>query len=272
METWELTDLPKGRVPVSNKWVLVRKYSKEGRLEKYKVRLVAKGYSQIPGMDYTDTFSLVVRLETIRAILVLVVSQDWEIQQMDVKGAYLNGTLKEEVYMRQPEGFEDGTQCVCQLIKTLYGLKQSGREWNIKLNRRLVKEGFRHLWSDPCAYIRRTPEGIEIITIWVDDLLLFTTTQGLMTSLKLQLQSMFKVTDLRDPKKIVSIEITQDCAKGTLFIGQTQYIDTILRAQGLEGTNSVKTPVDTKVQMFPNQEREEECNQNRYASLIGSLM
>ena len=90
-----------------------------------------------------DTFSPVVRLETIRAILVLAVSQDWEIQQMDVKGAYLNGTLKEEVYMRQPEGFEDGTQRVCQLIKTLYGLKQSGREWNIELNGRLVKEGFR---------------------------------------------------------------------------------------------------------------------------------
>ena len=113
MGTWELTDLPKGRVLVSNKWVLVRKYSKEGRLEKYKAHLVAKGYSQIPGMDYTDTFSPVVRLETIRVILALVVSQDWEIQQMDVKGAYLNGTLKEEVYMRQPEGFEDGTQRVC---------------------------------------------------------------------------------------------------------------------------------------------------------------
>ena len=128
-------DLPKGKVPVSNKWVLVRKYSKEGRLKKYKAHLVAKGYSQIPGMDYTDTFLLVVRLETIRAILALVVSQDWEIQQMDMKGTYLNGMLKEEVYMKQPKGFEDGTQHVCRLIKTLYGLKQSGREWNIELNR-----------------------------------------------------------------------------------------------------------------------------------------
>ena len=135
-----------------------------------------------------------------------------------------------------------------------------------------MKEGFRRLWSDPCAYVRQTPEGIEIITVWVDDLLLFTMTQGLMTSLKLQLQSMFEVTDLGDPKKIVGIEIMWDHAKGTLFIGQTWYIDTILWAQGLEGANSVKTPVDMKVQMFPNQEREEECNQNRYASLIGSLM
>ena len=138
MGTWKLVDLPKGRVQVSNKWVMVQKYNKEGILEKYKVCLVAKGYSQIPGLDDTNTFSPVGRLETIRAILALAVSQNWEIQQMDVKGAYLNGMLKEEVYMRQPKGFEDKTRCICHLIKTLYGLQQSGREWNIKLNGKLV--------------------------------------------------------------------------------------------------------------------------------------
>lgn len=167
---------------------------------------------------------------------------------MDMKGAYPNGMLKEEVYMRQPEGFEDGTQCVCYPIKTLYRLKQSGRVWNIELNGRLVEAGSKHLWSDPCAYVRQTKEGIEIITVWVDDLLLFTSAQGLMTSLKSQLQSMFEVTHLGEPKKIVGIEITQDHAKGTLFIGQTRYIESILLAQGLEGVNSVKTPADTKCQ------------------------
>ena len=166
MGTWELVDLPKGRVPVSNKWVLVQKYNKEGILEKYKAYLVAKGYSQIPGMDYTDTFSPVVKLETIRVILALAMSQNWEIQQMDVKGAYLNGMLKEKVYMRQPKGFEDETKHVCHLIKTLYGLKQSGREWNIELNRKLVTAGFKWLWSDPCIYIWQTmTNDIEIITV-----------------------------------------------------------------------------------------------------------
>ena len=273
MGTWELVDLPKGRVPVSNKWVLVQKYNKEGILEKYKACLVAKGYSQIPGMDYMDTFSPVVRLETIRAILALAVSQNWEIQQMDVKGAYLNGMLKEEVYMRQPEGFEDETKHICCLIKTLYGLKQSRREWNIKLNGKLVTASFKCLWSDPCIYIWQTmTNDIEIITVWVNNLLLFTLTQNLMMSLKAQLQSMFEVTDLGDPKKIVGIEITQDCPNRTLFIGQQWYITSILQAQGLEGTNSVKTPADPKVQMFPNQEREQTCHQTEYASLIGSLM
>ena len=115
-------------------------------------------------------------------------------------------------------------------------------------------------------------EEIEIITVWVDDLLLFTSTQDLMRSLKAQLQSMFKVTDLRDPKKIVGIEITRDHTNRTLFIGQQWYTESILQAQELEGTNSVKTPADTKVQMFPHQEWEEMCHQTTYASLIGSLM
>ena len=161
-------------------------------------------------MDYTDTYSPVVRLETIRTILALAVSQDWEIQQMDVKGAYLNGILKEEVFMDQPEGYEDGTSRLCKLIKTLYGLKQSGREWNIELNKKLEAKGFNRLYSDPCAYIRKTKDSIEIITVWVDDLLIFTNDQRLMNDLKQELQSMFEVTDLGDPNKIVGIEIERN--------------------------------------------------------------
>ena len=120
MGTWELVDPPEGCAPIPNKWVLMKKYNKEGNLLKYKARLVAKGYLQQPGMDYTDTFSLVVRLETIQTLLALAVAEDWEIQQMDVKGAYLNGTIKEEIYMRQPEGYDDGTGHWCHLIKSLY--------------------------------------------------------------------------------------------------------------------------------------------------------
>jgi len=130
MGTWRLVEKPPDAIPLANKWMFVRKQNKAGEIVKHKARLVVKGCTQRPGYDYVETFSPVVQMETIRAILALVPIKGLKIQQMDVKGAYLNGILKEKVYMCQPEGYEDGTGRVCELIKTLYGLKQSGREWN----------------------------------------------------------------------------------------------------------------------------------------------
>lgn len=153
MGTWKLADMPKDRKPVTNKWVFIRKYNKDGRLLKYKARLVARGFSQVPGMDYNKMFAPVIQLEMIQMILSLAVEEDWEIQQMDVKGAYLNSNLKEEIYMNQPEGFKDKMSRLCHLIKTIYGLKQSGREWNHKLHKNLHDKGFEWLQSDPCVYI-----------------------------------------------------------------------------------------------------------------------
>src|SRR6267154_1237001 len=272
MGTWELVDPPEDRKIIGNKWVLVKKTNKEGEVVKYKARLVVKGYSQIPGMDYTNTFSPVVRLETIWSIMSTAAILDWEIQQMDVKGAYLNGILKEEVYMEQPEGYNDGTGRVCRLKKTLYGLKQSGREWNIELDRRLTNIGFRHTTSDPCVYIRRSQNGTEIITIWVDDLLLFANNTSLMDQLKTQLKSILDITDLGEPRKIVGIEITRDRANKTIQISQTKYIKSILRKYGLQKSNAVGMPLDPKI-ILEKEETDQEGNRNNgYASLIGSLM
>ncbi|GBE87159.1 hypothetical protein SCP_1004060 [Sparassis crispa] len=274
METWELVEPPEDRKPIGNKWVLVKKTNKEGEIIKYKARLVAKGYSQIPGMDYTETFAPVVHLETIRAILGLAAILDWEIGQMDVKGAYLNGTLKEEVYMRQPKGYNDGTYRVCKLKKTLYRLKQSGREWNIVLNRKLLDAGFKHLFSDPCVYIRIKGDKIEIVTVWVDDLLIFTNDCALMDQLKRELRNMFEVTDLGEPQKIVGIEIERDRSKQTIKISQTKYIESILHKNGLTNANTVGMPLDPNTVLEKEEpETDDECDRdNGYASLIGSLM
>ena len=144
METgaWKLVDKLKDTIPIWNKFVFDKKRNKAGIITKYKARLVAKGCSQRPGYDYQETFSPVVQMETVRAILSLVPSKKLKIQQMDVKGAYLNGILKEKVYIRQLEGYNDGTGRVCLLVKTLYDLKQSGREWNIKLDKKLKQFRF----------------------------------------------------------------------------------------------------------------------------------
>ena len=126
MGTWKLIKNPSDRAPISNKWVFLQKFTKTGELLKYKAWLVAKGYVQRPGYDSDQMFSPVVQLETIQAILAIVPSKQVKICQMDIKGAYLNGNLQENVYMHQPEGYDDGSGRVCLLIKTLYGLKQSG--------------------------------------------------------------------------------------------------------------------------------------------------
>jgi len=126
MGTWKLMPKPKNMIPITNKWVFAKKRNKAGQLTKYKARLAAKGCAQCPGYDYTKTHLPIVRLETIRLLLAITAMRGLKIHQMDMKGAYLNGTLEEWVYMQQSEGFEDGTNRICELLRTLYGLKQSG--------------------------------------------------------------------------------------------------------------------------------------------------
>jgi Reverse transcriptase (RNA-dependent DNA polymerase) len=137
MVTWKLIDKPPNTIPISNKFVFTKKHDNEGNILKYKARLVAKGYAQRPSYDYVDTHSPVVCMETIQAILAITHTCKLYIHQLDVKGAYLNGILQENIFMKQPEGYGDGTHHVCQLIKTLYGLKQAGQEWNLELDRKL---------------------------------------------------------------------------------------------------------------------------------------
>ena len=133
--TWKLVEKPADAIPISNKWVLTKKHDKEGNVVKYKARLVARGFTQRPGLDYGETFSPVVRFETIRALLAMVASKKLKVRQLDVKGAYLNGILTQPIYMEQPIGFDDGSGLVCLLIKSIYGLKQAGRVWNIEFDR-----------------------------------------------------------------------------------------------------------------------------------------
>ena len=190
---------------------------------------------------------------------------------MDVKGAYLNGTIKEQIYMKQPEGYNDGTGRICHLIKSLYGLKQAGCEWNDELNKQLESLGWKPTTVDPCAYARRTTDGIEVVAVWVDDLLLFVSNNKLMSTMKLELKAIFEITDLGEPAKIVGIEIERDRAKQTITISQKHYIEAILQKEGLTDAHPVAVPMDPNVQLKPS-EGEVQDKSNNYASLIGSLM
>ena len=144
MGTWKLVDLPEGREAIGSKWVFIRKCDEHGNVVHHKVRLVAQGYSQTPGIDLseTGTFAPVMRLDTLRTMLAISSVQDLDIQQLDIKGAYLNGYLKEEVYMRQPVGYEDSTGCICRLLRPLYGLKQAGNVWNKEFDGTMKELGY----------------------------------------------------------------------------------------------------------------------------------
>lgn len=140
--TWTLTKLPAGRTSIGAKWVLTIKRNGDGSIAKYKARLVARGFTQREGIDYKETFSPVVRTGTIRLVIAIAALYNWEIHQMDVIAAYLNGNLDEDIYMIQPPGFEQANDMVCKLNKGLYGLKQSGRVWYHKAHEALTRLGF----------------------------------------------------------------------------------------------------------------------------------
>ena len=222
MGTRRLVDKPPHAIPISNRFVFNKKFNNAGNILKYKARLITKEYAQRPGYDYVNTHSPVVWMETIRTTLAIAPTCKLIIHQLDIKGAYLNGTLKEEIYMRQPEGYGDGTNPVCHLIKTLYGLKQAGREWNLEMDRKMRGKGYVHLRSDTCVYIWRMDDDFIIITVWVDDMLLFTTTTLFKEKAIADVSNEWEIMDLGTPTKIIGIELA--ISLDTISISSMKYI------------------------------------------------
>ena len=151
---WDLVELPNGVKPVGCKWVFKTKKDSLGNIERHKARFVAKGFTQREGIDYTETFSSVSKKDSLRIIMALVSHFDFDLPQMDVKTTFLNGNLKEEVYMKQPEGFSssEGEHLVCKLKKSIYGLKQASRQWYLKFHEVINSFGFEENIMDQCIY------------------------------------------------------------------------------------------------------------------------
>ncbi|WP_142674078.1 reverse transcriptase domain-containing protein, partial [Bacillus sp. SRB_331] len=159
-KTWELVRLPSGRNAIQNKWVFKVKSDEKGLVNKFKARLVVKGYSQRPGIDFDETFSPVAHLASVRLVFALAASLKLKLRQLDVVGAFLQAELHEEIYMVQPKGYiSHDPSLVCRLKKSLYGLKQAGLVWNNTINLFITKDlGFKRLSSDACVYIMRSKE------------------------------------------------------------------------------------------------------------------
>nr|GEX24495.1 putative zinc finger, CCHC-type [Tanacetum cinerariifolium] len=171
---WKLVELPNGAKPVGCKWVFKTKLDPNGNIARYKARLVAKGYTQKEGVDYKETFSLVSIKDSLRIVMAFVAHFDLELLQMDVKTAFLNGDLHEDVYMAQPQGFKskDQENLVCKHKKSIYGLKQASRQWYLKFDEVMKKHNFIKNQVDHCVYLEMSGSTFIILVLYVDDILL----------------------------------------------------------------------------------------------------
>lgn len=268
--TWETSDLPAGRKPLNLKWVFKKKYLQSGELDKYKARLVAKGYHQKPGIDYDETFSPVVRYETVRFLIAMATKYDLEIFQMDAVTAFLQGELTEEIYINQPEGFHQIKGKVLKLKKSIYGLKQSSRVWNKKLDNVFKKMGLNQSKADSCLYYKIIGGKMFLLTVYVDDLIIFTNDLDFMESFKINLMSFFDMKDLGKASSFLGICLTRNKKTGTIAIDQEKYIKDMLKRFKMEDCNAVSTPMEMKCKL--TKPDIEDAIEVPFQELIGSLL
>ncbi|CAH9124988.1 unnamed protein product, partial [Cuscuta epithymum] len=229
--TYELVELPKGRRALKNKWVYRIKTEESSSKPRYKARLVVKGFGQEKGIDFEEIFSPVVKMSSIRVVLGLAAVQDLEIEQLDVKTAFLHGDLEEEIYMEQPEGFKvpGKENLVCRLMKSLYGLKQAPRQWYKKFESFMAEHDFTKTKSDHCVFIKRYERGdFLILLLYVDDMLIIGQDRIKIDALKKDLSKSFAMKDLGPAKQILGMRITRDRSKRLLWISQERYIEKVL--------------------------------------------
>ena len=269
-DTWDLVKLPTDRKAIGCKWVFKVKEcsSKDGSDIRFKARLVEKWFAQRKGMDYNEIFSPVVRHTSIRILLAIVAAENMELEQMDVKTTFLHGELEEDIYMAQPEGFvaQGKEQHVCKLKKSLYGLKQSPRQWYM----RSIK--------DQCVYVSTLHGGGHVyLLLYVDDMLIASKDKEEVKSLKSKLAKEFDMKDLGSAKKILGMEIQRDRNAGTLRLSQEAYVKKVLARFGMEGSKPVSMPLaphfKLSASMSPTTEVEKAyMDKVPYASAVGSLM
>lgn len=278
MGVWELSDLPPGKSAIGCKWVFKIKTLADGSIERYKARLVAQGFTQKEGVDYDETYSPVISLPAVRLILKLAVKNNWLVHQMDVKTAYLNGELKEEIYMKQPEGatVPGNENKVCRLLKSLYGLRQSGRSWYETLDKRLRESGMKKCLSEQCIYFQKVGSKMVIILVYVDDLIIVTSDQESMEMAKKMLRKHFEMKDMGELHYILGIEVTRR-SDGSLDMSQKKYIKEILEEFGMIDCRPVATPIDiyvplTKAFCPATSEEKKDMEGVPYRRLVGKLM
>ncbi|KAK8975285.1 hypothetical protein V6N11_046782 [Hibiscus sabdariffa] len=278
-QVWTLVEPPEGIKPIGCKWVFKKKTDIDGNVQTYKGRLVAKGLRQIHGVDYDETLSPVAMFKPIRILLAVAAFHDYEIWQMDVKTAFLNGKHEEDVYMTQPEGFVTPKNAgkVCKLQRSIYGLKQASRSWNLRFNEAIQEFGFIRNEDEPCVYKKFSGSIVSFLILYVDDILIIGNDIPTLQSIKTWLSSCFSMKDLGEAAYILGVKIYRDRSRRLLGLSQSTYIDKVLKRFSMEeskrGFLPMRHGISLSKEMCPSTpEERERMSQIPYASAIGSIM
>ncbi|CAI7853277.1 unnamed protein product [Closterium sp. NIES-54] len=239
-DVFELVDPPNGAYLGGCKWVLKNKLGADGSVERYKARLVAQGYAQREGEHYSEAFAPVAKATTLRVLLALAASLNLEVEQLDVCTAFLYGLLMEEVYMRQPPGYDDGSGRVWKLKRTLYSLKQSPRGWYKRIDDFLLQHGFARSECDSALYVLKEGEEQLVLLLYVDDLLLFSDSKDLIREVKQRLGAEFAMRDLGPVTYYLGMHVDRDRANGTIRLHQEKYVKGVLESFGMGNSKPVE--------------------------------
>ena len=268
---FSLVPSPKDRNIVDNKWVFKIKRNADGSVERFKARLVARGFSQQPGVDYTETFSPVTRFSSVRTVLAIANQLDMDIHQMDVETAFLNGDLDEEIFMKQPTGFvmKGKENFVCKLHKGLYGLKQAARCWYQMLNDYVQKSGFIQCPSDPCLYYKKFGRDLVLLAVYVDDLLIAASNIKLLTHIKQNFSKRFRMRDMGELHLILGMKVSRDRKSKKLMLSQERFLQNLLKDHRMDSCNPVSTPLEPGLQLVKHEG--DPVKLKEFQGLVGSL-
>lgn len=269
-KTWAYAVLPKDHKAIGLKWVFKVKKDPSGKIVKHKARLVVKGYAQVQGVDYDEVFAPVARMETVRLLLALAAQGEWQVHHMDVKSAFLNGNLEEEVYVHPPPGFSDPKHSgkVLRLKKALYGLKQAPRAWNARLDQELKFLGFNRSVEEHAVYRRGTGNSLILVGVYVDDLIICGPDSKNIVEFKQQMKKSFDMSDLGLLTYYLGLEVKQK--PGEITVCQSAYAEKIVEISGMKGCNPADTPMEQHIKLLSGKP-ELVANATKYRSLVGSL-
>ncbi|KAK6150787.1 hypothetical protein DH2020_015719 [Rehmannia glutinosa] len=270
-DVWELVPCPPSQTIIGTKWVFRNKLDDQGNIVRNKARLVAQGYCQEEGIDYDETFAPVARLEAIRILLAYSCFKNFKLYQMDVKSAFLNGIIQEEVYVKQPLGFENFSRPndVYKLKKALYGLKQAPRAWYDRLSSFLLQNGFTRGKVDTTLFVFEKGQDCLLVQIYVDDIIFGATNEYLCKKFSKLMQDEFEMSMMGELNFFLGLQIKQ--FQEGIYISQSKYTKELLKKFGIEEGRTVSTPMATNVKIDKDEKRKS-VDESKYRDMIGSLL